>query len=65
MSQENDDRRPKFAAVYMRVPAESQEYSQRDQMDVIREHAKRRGLEIVKVYSDGGEKRPGAQGNAP
>jgi DNA invertase Pin-like site-specific DNA recombinase len=65
MSQENDDRRPKFAAVYMRVPAESQEYSQRDQMDMIREQAKRRGLEIVKVYSDRGESGPGAQGNAP
>jgi DNA invertase Pin-like site-specific DNA recombinase len=65
MSQENDDCRPKFAAVYVRVRAEGQEYSQRDQIEVIREYAKRRGLEIVKVYSDGGERGPGAEGNTP
>ena len=65
MNQENDDRRPKFTAVYMRVPAESREYSASKQMEVIREYAKRRGLEIVEVDSDGGERGPGAQGNAP
>jgi len=65
MSQENNDRWPKFAAVYVRVPADGQEYSQRDQIEVIREYAKRRGLETVKVYSDGGERGPGAEGNTP
>src|SRR5258705_2717669 len=44
-----------FAAVYVRMSTEHQQYSTSNQMDVIREYAKRRGLEIVKEYSDEGK----------
>ena len=43
------------AAVYVRMSTEHQQYSTSNQMDVIREYAKRRGLEIVKEYSDEGK----------
>src|SRR5438445_11037200 len=44
-----------LAAVYVRMSTEHQQYSTSNQMDVIREFAKRRGLEIVKEYSDEGK----------
>jgi DNA invertase Pin-like site-specific DNA recombinase len=39
----------------MRMSTEHQQYSTSNQMDVIREYAKRRGKEIVKEYSDEGK----------
>src|SRR5438034_11835805 len=51
-----------FAAVYVRMSTEHQQYSTSNQMDVIREYAKRRGLEIVKVYSDDGKSGLNIQG---
>ena len=38
------------AAAYVRMSTEHQQYSTSNQMDVIREYAKRRGLEIVKEF---------------
>jgi DNA invertase Pin-like site-specific DNA recombinase len=46
---------PLFAAAYVRMSTEHQQYPTSNQMDVVREHAKRRGLEIVKIYSDEGK----------
>src|SRR5438093_2756190 len=43
------------AALYVRMSTEHQQYSTSNQMDVIREFAKRRGMEIVKEYSDEGK----------
>src|SRR6266581_8770700 len=43
------------AAAYVRMSTEHQQYSTSNQMDVIREYAKRRELEIVKEYSDEGK----------
>ncbi len=43
------------AAAYVRMSTEHQQYSTSNQMDVILEYAKRRGLEIVKIYSDEGK----------
>jgi DNA invertase Pin-like site-specific DNA recombinase len=43
------------AAAYVRMSTEHQQYSTNNQMDVIKEYAKRRGLEIVKEYSDEGK----------
>jgi DNA invertase Pin-like site-specific DNA recombinase len=40
------------AAAYVRMSTEHQQYSTSNQLDVIREYAKRRGLEIAKLYSD-------------
>ena len=40
------------AAPYVRMSTEHQQYSTSNQMDVIHEYAKRRGMEIVKMYSD-------------
>jgi len=50
------------AAAYVRMSTEHQQYSTSNQMDVIREYAKRRGLEIVKVYSDEGKSGLNIQG---
>ena len=50
------------AAVYVRMSTEHQQYSTSNQMDVIREYAKRRGLEIVKEYSDEGKSGLNIQG---
>src|ERR1043165_1981581 len=44
-----------WAAVYVRMSTEHLQYSTSNQMDAIREYAKRRGLEIVKEYSDEGK----------
>ena len=50
------------AAVYVRMSTEHQQYSTSNQMDVIREYAKRRGLEIGKIYSDEGKSGLNIQG---
>ena len=49
------ERIPNLAVAYVRMSTEHQQYSTSNQMDVIREYAKRRGLEIVKIYSDEGK----------
>src|SRR5690348_16233384 len=51
-----------FAAVYVRMSTEHQQYSTSNQMDVIREYAKRRNMEIVKEYSDEGKSGLNIQG---
>src|SRR5438309_5426475 len=55
MSRKDKDLWLNCAAVYVRMSTEHQQYSTSNQMDVIREFAKRRGLEIVKEYSDEGK----------
>ena len=50
------------AAVYVRMSTEHQQYSTSNQMDVIREYAKRRELGIVKEYSDEGKSGLNIQG---
>ena len=50
------------AAAYVRMSTEHQQYSTNNQLDVIREYAKRRGLEIVKIYSDEGKSGLNIQG---
>jgi DNA invertase Pin-like site-specific DNA recombinase len=49
------DKKPKqiAATAYVRMSTEHQSCSGGNQMDVIREFAKRRGVQIVKRYSDG------------
>lgn len=46
---------PKMAAAYVRMSTEHQQYSTSNQMDVIREYANRRNLEIIETYSDEGK----------
>ena len=53
---------PNTAAAYVRMSTEHQQYSTSNQMDVIREYAKRRGKEIVKEYSDEGKSGLNIQG---
>src|ERR1700730_9535548 len=53
---------PIFAAAYVRMSTEHQQYSTSNQMDVIREYAKRRGMQIVKEYSDEGKSGLNIQG---
>ncbi len=53
---------PAAAAAYVRMSTEHQQYSTSNQMDVIREYAKRRGLEIVTEYSDEGKSGLNIQG---
>lgn len=48
-------RLPHLAAAYARMSTEHQQYSTSNQMDVIQEYAKKRGLEIAKIYSDEGK----------
>ncbi len=43
------------AAAYVRMSTEHQQYSTNNQMDVILEYAKQRGMEIVTTYSDEGK----------
>src|SRR5206468_10681330 len=50
------------AAVYVRMSTEHQQYSTSNQMDAIRDYAKRRGLQIVKEYSDEGKSGLSIQG---
>ncbi len=43
------------AAQYVRMSTEHQQYSTENQSDVIREYAARRGIEIVRTFSDSGK----------
>src|SRR5216684_3261443 len=62
MNSGDTERRSNLAAAYVRMSTEHQQYSTSNQMDVIREYAKRRGLEIVKEYSDEGKSGLSIQG---
>ena len=62
MSRKNIERWGNNAAVYVRMSTEHQQYSTSNQMDVIRENAKKRGLGIVKEYSDEGKSGLNIQG---
>src|SRR2546422_3398612 len=62
MSKKDKESSRNYAAAYVRMSTEHQQYSTSNQMDVIREYAKRRGLEIVKVYSDEGKSGLNIQG---
>ena len=53
---------PNNAAAYVRMSTEHQHYSTSNQMDVIREYAKRREKQIVKQYSDEGKSGLNIQG---
>ena len=55
MSRDHKKPPPNLAAVYVRMSTEHQQYSTSNQIDAIREYAKRRGKEIVKEYSDEGK----------
>jgi DNA invertase Pin-like site-specific DNA recombinase len=50
------------AAAYVRMSTEHQQYSTSNQMDVIREYAARRNMEIVIIYSDEGKSGLNIQG---
>lgn len=50
------------AAAYVRMSTEHQQYSTNNQMDTILEYAERRGMEIVKTYSDEGKSGLNIQG---
>lgn len=50
------------AAAYVRMSTEHQQYSTNNQMDTIKEYAERRGMEIVKIYSDEGKSGLNIQG---
>jgi len=50
------------AAAYVRMSTEHQQYSTSNQMDAIREYAKMRSMEIVKIYSDEGKSGLNIQG---
>lgn len=41
-----------LAAEYVRMSTEHQQYSTQNQAQTIREYAERRGIEIIKTYSD-------------
>ena len=62
MSRADTERWTKCTAVYVRMSTEHQQYSTSNQMDVIREYAKRRELTIVKEYSDEGKSGLNIQG---
>src|SRR5215469_13956427 len=62
MAKSGIERLPSVAAAYVRMSTEHQQYSTSNQMDVIREYAKRRGLEIAKIYSDEGKSGLNIQG---
>jgi DNA invertase Pin-like site-specific DNA recombinase len=62
MSKDDKDASQNRAAAYVRMSTEHQQYSTSNQMDVIREYAKHRGLEIVKEYSDAGKSGLNIQG---
>ena len=50
------------AAAYVRMSTEHQQYSTSNQMDVVREYAAQRGMEIVQTYSDEGKSGLSIQG---
>ena len=64
MSRGDTTRWANRAAVYVRMSTEHQQYSTSNQMDVIREYAKRHGFEIVREHSDEGEGGSGTKGPA-
>ncbi len=47
--------KPNRVAIYTRWSSKRPQLSLAGQMAVIRKYAKRRGLEIVRTFSDGGE----------
>ena len=55
MSRKDTERWLNSAAVYVRMSTEHQQYSTSNQMDVIREYAKKMGFTVVKEYSDQGK----------
>jgi len=55
MSRSDVERSPNLAAAYVRMSTEHQQYSTSNQMDIIRQYADRRGLTIVRTYSDEGK----------
>jgi len=62
MSKKDKESSRNYAAAYVRMSTEHQQYSTSNQMDVIREYATRRELEIVKEYSDEGKSGLNIQG---
>jgi DNA invertase Pin-like site-specific DNA recombinase len=50
------------AACYVRMSTEHQQYSTNNQMDLIRDYARRRGFDLVKIYSDEGKSGLNIQG---
>jgi DNA invertase Pin-like site-specific DNA recombinase len=58
----NRKRRLNRAASYVRVSANRQRCSARQQMEVIHKYAKRRGLKIVKQYADASRIQTGNHG---
>ena len=62
MNKKDKESSRNYAAAYVRMSTEHQQYSTSNQMDVIREYAKRRELEIVKDYSDEGKSGLNIQG---
>ena len=62
MSAANAKLPPGNAVAYVRMSTEHQQYSTSNQMDVVREYAKRRSFEIVKIYSDEGKSGLNIQG---
>ena len=53
---------PTRAVAYVRMSTEHQQYSTSNQMDVVREYAVQRNMEITKIYSDEGKSGLNIQG---
>jgi DNA invertase Pin-like site-specific DNA recombinase len=51
-----------YAAAYVRMSTDHQEHSPENQMAIIREYAERRGIQIVKTYTDEGKSGLSVQG---
>ena len=49
-----EELRPRKAAMYVRMSTDHQKYSTENQGVAIREYADRRNIELVKIYTDGG-----------
>jgi len=47
--------RPRYAAAYVRMSTEHQQYSTENQLDIIKLYAEQNGYEITKVYTDAGK----------
>lgn len=62
MTRSETEPSPIFAAAYVRMSTEHQQYSTSNQMDVIRDYAKRRGMQIAEEYSDEGKSGLNIQG---
>ena len=62
LANETQSTAPIRAAAYVRMSTEHQQYSTSNQMDTVREYAARRGMEIVKIYSDEGKSGLNIQG---